>query len=1002
MEYYNRLCDNSAFNSRHYVPSTTCGASGLQSDSVLSVQTNSLQRENTIFSENYCSRSDKRFGVDVETTQHSYNIHTNNNEEHCRNVIGQETAYLPSNAKAAALESAPRERKRWVRPPLVGQASTGDSSTVIRNISLEAVTNVRTECDSHHPLQDELQQTNYTEKKTDYSVAVSLNINETELRKALCISPEVNNLKPYSSSQGTGGKMKACRDVKVLSEVWKDVECDKVSENGGNVISCRSSSIVSSPHDIQDQTYSPSGQNQDSCVIITEAMGSGRAPSPASVSSVTSSRRLEWDSGADVGYQNFQAGEFPTGEGLSSIERIALARGCSAAQRLEPEGTAGSMQQLNTVQLKPVTKSLKYTSSVPMAASTPIVFRQTAASFMTGTDSESEITPVVNLQADGCVFHGDKCNHYHSANRHTTCFVHHQVQSAECKEEGGCNILSKKISTSLTDLSECGLHEAQKYLLPRSQSYLSLFSKEDYRTKSFQYSKNGSFPLRHQYKRNNGLATCSVSSSSIATVVPNHDSPRISSKLIQTSAFNAPIRNSVGIQVSETGKDCKSLGSISHFPCKIDDQAVRRVATSNLEQDTELKGTDSDIVGKSDSIMVEDIINTRHAHNSQLSSVVKQNYTDVSQTQPQNNSFQKTNHHKLQHSRTIANQSSALCKGAHKRGSSEHQWCLSAARTQQTDLERHDKMSKDTSVQKPGGRLKIDSNKPVAQSSVNQSEEDAAEKNSGTLDSITSSTQTAGSWFIGDTPQSTNGNGNENESGRRGSSGVVGSANSFEYLPGHVYENNMLAIDVNLYKNVITEDSSSESVSSHPLASFVDSKFKIDDDKFWRSSASDTFITDLEKGIAVLKNLLNSRSYNCDVKKKLVQQVVNRLVETNYAEDNVLLESNVPWVPHKSPINSAGFVSSYIVEKVGQEDLNDGHELGRTVEREEVSGESASEHQGSRKPPVNHQPVASSVAHQTYLIADKCAKMGKILKMCWVLSIICLIQTAFEELAAFK
>jgi hypothetical protein len=172
------------------------------------------------------------------------------------------------------------------------------------------------------------------------------------------------------------------------------------------------------------------------------------------------------------------------------------------------------------------------------------------------------------------------------------------------------------------------------------------------------------------------------------------------------------------------------------------------------------------------------------------------------------------------------------------------------------------------------------------------------------------------------------------------------------------------------------------------LANFVDSKFKINDDQFWGSSISSTFATDLDKGIAVLKDLLNSKSYNSDIKKKLVRQVVNRLIETNYAEDNALLESNVPWVPPKSLVNSAGFVSGYIVKKVSQEDVSDGHKVGRTMEREEVSGESASEHQGSRKPSVNHQPAASSAAHQAYFIADKCAKMGKTLKMCWALSIV--------------
>lgn len=973
MESCDRLCDNKAFNSRHDVTPTTYGASSLLSGTVLSMQTKSFQSENTTFNRNFCAQSDKNFSTNAERTQHAHNSHKNSNEDHRRDVTGQEATYLPSAFKSAAFESTPQERKRWVRPPLVGQASTSDSSTMIQDISMEAVTHMGIEDNSRHSVQYELPQPNYTEeitaeKKADYSAAISLSMNETQLHKALCVLGEVNDLRSYPSLQENGGKMKDCRDVKLLNEVWEHF--DKISENKENFTPRRSSVIVSSPLHTQDQTYSPSGQNQDSSVIITETMGSGRAPSPASVSSVTSSRRLEWDSGADVGYQNYQPGECPPGEGLSSLERIALARGCSAAQRLEPKGTAGSMQQLNPMQFKPVTKSLNYISKVPMAVSTPVDLRQTGASSVTGTDSESEITPIVNLQTERCIFHEDECNHHHSPKKHTTPFVHHHVQSAECREKGGCNILFTKNSSSLTDLSECGLHQPRKYLLPRSQSYVSLLPNEDYRTKSFQYSNNGSFPLQHQYKRNNNVAACSLSSSSVATVVPNHISPMISCKHIQASAFYVPIRNSVGIQVSGTEKECTSLGTTSHFPCELDSSALRQ------EQDKELETTDADIIDRTDSNVVEDRRNEKRIHNSQLASVVKQNYTSVSQIQPQNSSFQKINNHNIQGNKTVTNEGS---------GSIERKWCSSATRTQQADSERHDKMFEGTSIQETGGKLNANCSKPLVPSHVNQNEE-VTEKNSGTLDSITSSTQTAGSWFIGDTPQSANGNQIENESGRRGSSGVVGSANSFEYLPGHVYENNTLATGMDLNRNAITEYSSSES-SSHHMASLVDSKFKIIDDKLWGSSISSTLSTDLEKGIALLKDLLNSKSYNSDIKKKLVRQVVNRLVETNYAEDTTLLESNVPWVPPKSLVNSPAFVSGYITEKVSQEDGTDGQIVRRTMEREEVSGESVGE-RGNSKPPLNHQPMESSTAHQAYIIADKYGKTGKTLKTCWTLSIV--------------
>jgi len=62
-------------------------------------------------------------------------------------------------------------------------------------------------------------------------------------------------------------------------------------------------------------------------------------------SSVASYKPLEWDSGADVGYFNSLAHNKQNNEKLSTIERMALVRGCSAALRLDPEGTTESGMQ---------------------------------------------------------------------------------------------------------------------------------------------------------------------------------------------------------------------------------------------------------------------------------------------------------------------------------------------------------------------------------------------------------------------------------------------------------------------------------------------------------------------------------------------------------------------------------------------------------------------------------------------------------------------------------
>ena len=660
------------------------------------------------------------------------------------------------------------ERRRGVRPPLVGQASSGDSSRVMVDASMAVINRMGTEDDSRNSVQEKLLQHNFAEKEFDCSGDILVDVCGSRLHRhfgTFGMSSEGNDLKLEPSTQDKGGNTNDNDGMDALNEVRKDVKCGKVPKNEETIIAARSSVVLPSPPDTQHQPFVVSGQMHDSSAIISEGAGSGRPPSPASVSSVTSSRRLEWDSGADVGYQNYlpNAGESIPNEGFSTIERIALARGFSAARRLEPEGTTGSMQQLNTVQFKPVTKRSKCISKMPMAVSTPVDYGQTVGGSATGTDSECEITPVVRCPADRYVFHSmEHC--YHSAERKYTFALQDQVKDAESKGKEGCDILSKKISSSLTDLSQCHLHEPHKNSLQRSQSYQNLLSEENYKTKSHHYFNSGSFSLQHHHKRNTGIATCSVSSSSVSTIVPSHESSRMSDKHVQTSALHVPVGNCVGIEVSETEKDCKSLTTASSLPCKHGSSSFRHVTALNPEQVTELESNYSDIIDKTNNHITEDTGNAQHIHNLKPVFSMNQNYTHVSQIRSENISCEKKGHHKLEGNRRIINHTPAICKGARKKGSNDRQSCSTAAETQ-----GFYEMSE--------GRLNIAHSKPLLESCVNQSEEETTEKNSGTLDSVTSSTQTTGSWFVDDTPQSTSGN--KTVTSRRGSFGVVGSANSF-------------------------------------------------------------------------------------------------------------------------------------------------------------------------------------------------------------------------------
>ncbi|XP_069679363.1 centrosome-associated protein Alms1a-like [Periplaneta americana] len=653
------------------------------------------------------------------------------------------------------------------------------------------------------------------------------------------------------------------REVNAIS----DVENTQLPENWQAFRSYRSSLPMSG---IQHHTLNMPEQNQEHAVINTEAAGSGRAPSPASVSSVTSSRRLEWDSGADVGYQNYQQDGYksPSAEGLSTIEKMVLSRGCSAALRLEPEGTSGTIGKsvAGFLQPGPVTKYIF--NEGPMAISTPTdIQRSAVVSPTTGTDSESEITPIVKPQTDRNLFP-------QSSYGNNVSVARNNGQRTLSERNKDFNVLTRQISSSLTNLSSCGLQDTHGDLLSRSQSYLSLTKKHDMKTVR-QEATNNPLYLQHQNKKAN---TCSASSSSIATVVQKHDSPRMLDQVIQTSLFNVPKSHSVGIQVNTQNY------------------------THKLDSGAEIEYSDDDIIDKTETIIEEN-----------LSRKQKHKFT-------------------LKH---FPNNGDLLVKEIKINSDLDTATGRDSAIT-----------TKNISVE---NMENTHSDKTTMQQ-VNQSEGET-EKNCGTLESEASSTQTAASWFMGDASHSAASN--HVERCARTSHSVVGAAHSFEYLPGHVYEN----------RNTTTGDSSSESVSSHPsIGLSTKSGANILSNEFWNSTTPSTLATDIEKGVNLLKDLLKSSSYSSKAKKQLVRKVVSRIVETDYAEDKELLNSlhkNVPFVPPTSFVNSTAAVSVCDVQASGTD--------AQTGETKERLKESASENHSDKC-----DQFSSHAADQSHRVADKC------------------------------
>ncbi|XP_015111144.1 uncharacterized protein LOC107037225 [Diachasma alloeum] len=120
-----------------------------------------------------------------------------------------------------------------------------------------------------------------------------------------------------------------------------------------------------------------------------------KAASPTS--SITSHKPLEWDSGADVGYNALPRSKEKDRNMLCTIERMALARGlCSAALRLDPEGTTGSTVDPGGTQNNSPSRSTRRQSK-PDAHSTRMI------NDASESEGEIEITPIVKTNLPGII-----------------------------------------------------------------------------------------------------------------------------------------------------------------------------------------------------------------------------------------------------------------------------------------------------------------------------------------------------------------------------------------------------------------------------------------------------------------------------------------------------------------------------------------------------------------------------------------------------------------------
>ncbi|XP_063368359.1 uncharacterized protein LOC134656766 isoform X2 [Cydia amplana] len=101
----------------------------------------------------------------------------------------------------------------------------------------------------------------------------------------------------------------------------------------------------------------------------------------------------------------------------------------------------------------------------------------------------------------------------------------------------------------------------------------------------------------------------------------------------------------------------------------------------------------------------------------------------------------------------------------------------------------------------------------------------------------------------------------------------VSEAESFEYMPGHMYNQNQLRKQdsnrSNTNNNNVGNKSSLESSAVHTTDSSKESKY--------------SFSKDLDKTLNVLKSTLKDK-YDSNLKKKLVTEIIHRLLKSNYGE----------------------------------------------------------------------------------------------------------------------
>ncbi|XP_043276410.1 uncharacterized protein [Venturia canescens] len=527
----------------------------------------------------------------------------------------------------------------------------------------------------------------------------------------------------------------------------------------------------------------PEERNESSRETLVEPRDNETKPSVSPTLSVASHKPLEWDSGADVGYFNALIPRSKEKDKqLCTIERMALARGCSVAMRLDPEGTNESTSS-SRMGMK---NSMK-----PDANSTPLVGHISAES-----ESEIEITPIVKNHSSAimkvcneksrevCSESAASCESKkppksEKIQRAPPVQIKYPTEGSRSRETRHSQLSPLKKSSSMNLLAL----PLSRLSLKRSQSELNLRAKE-----------KKILPLIFD------------STSSIATIV---NKPITCDKFIQTSLESCS-RESIGIQVEVTESESEK-GNEEANGSNENIVNGKKEEEEKEEEKPPLPKRASSLVPKSLHSILKNSSNT---------------YTVRDRNVPL----------------SIPEASNAVEK---------------------PDDSREKDDSKGNEARVDGARTRYRTRGGGKTLECTSSSEPSRNESSSTKSEILVEEITE-----------------ENATGR--------ASNSFEYFPGHVYQN---------VANGSTSQVSSCDTGRESRCSTMPNTSSSIDEKLWGDS--DSLVRDLERSVNILKSLVDANKCDKQVKKRLIHHVIKRLVTAKYTDDRIEhdLEENVPWNP---------------------------------------------------------------------------------------------------------